>query len=96
MAIEKVTKTKNGESHVESGDVAVMSKGDATWEMRLWGTTWWEQFVILLVRGFKERRHEYLSVLRIIQVVASALLAGCLWWKSKHSTPSELQDQVVS
>lgn len=61
---------------------------------RLWGTSWWEQFTILLVRGFKERRHEYLSWLRIVQVVLSALLGGCLWWQSKHRTPRELQDQV--
>ena len=32
---------------------------------REWGATWWEQFSILFVRGLKERRHEYLSFVRI-------------------------------
>ena len=63
-------------------------------ECDVWATTWWEQFIILLVRGLKERRHDYLSKMRITQVVASAILAGCLWWKSQHATPEQLQDQV--
>ena len=61
---------------------------------RNWSTSWWEQFLVLFIRGFKARRNEYLSWLRVIQVVFSALLGGCLWWQSKHSTPWELQDQV--
>ena len=56
-----------------------------------WTTTWWEQFAVLLQRGMKERRHEALSVLRISQVAASALLAGLLWWRSGN----HLQDQVT-
>ncbi|KAH7289688.1 hypothetical protein KP509_30G014400 [Ceratopteris richardii] len=56
-------------------------------------TSWWEQFVILLVRGMKERRHEYWSALRIIQVVFSAFLSGCLWWRPKQFNPQP-QDQL--
>eukprot|EP00250_Pteridium_aquilinum_P010495 c19427_g2_i1 orf=309-2771(-) len=62
-------------------------------EKRQWPTSWWEQFLILFVRGFKERRHEYLSWMRVVQMVLSSLLAGCLWWQSKHSTPKHLLDQ---
>ncbi|KAH7373105.1 hypothetical protein KP509_17G037500 [Ceratopteris richardii] len=62
-------------------------------EKRQWATTWWDQFIILFDRGFRERRHEYMSWMRVLQMVLSALLAGCLWWRSKHSTPNQLQDQ---
>lgn len=62
-------------------------------EKRQWPTSWCDQFLILFVRGFKERRHEYLSWMRVIQMVLSSLLAGCLWWHSKYSTGSQRQDQ---
>lgn len=52
-------------------------------EKQEWPTSWCQQFLILFVRGFKERRHEYLSWMRVAQMVLSSLLAGCLWW---HST----------
>lgn len=64
------------------------------YERRIWGSTWCEQFLILFIRGLKERRHEYLSWLRIVQVVLSALLGGCLWWHSKNTTLQQLRDQV--
>eukprot|EP00249_Psilotum_nudum_P014605 c24911_g1_i1 orf=624-3056(-) len=63
-------------------------------EKREWTTTWWQQFRVLLSRGFKERRHEYLSFLRIAQVVATSIICGLLWWKSKSDTSVELQDQA--
>ena len=61
---------------------------------REWGATWWEHFSILFVRGLKERRHEYLSFLRIAQVFLTALILGLLWWQSNIDTPKGLQDQV--
>ncbi|KAH7332371.1 hypothetical protein KP509_20G084300 [Ceratopteris richardii] len=62
-------------------------------EKQQWPTTWWDQFIILFMRGFKERRHEYMSLMRVLQMVLSALLAGSLWWHSKTSTFRQLQDQ---
>eukprot|EP00252_Welwitschia_mirabilis_P021401 TRINITY_DN5495_c0_g3_i3.p1 TRINITY_DN5495_c0_g3~~TRINITY_DN5495_c0_g3_i3.p1 ORF type:complete len:700 (-),score=99.66 TRINITY_DN5495_c0_g3_i3:995-3094(-) len=66
----------------------------AIYEKREWGATWWEQFSILFIRGLKERRHEYLSCLRIAQVLCTAFLLGCLWWQSKKDTPKSLEDQT--
>lgn len=61
---------------------------------REWGVTWWDQFSILFVRGLKERRHEYLSFLRIAQVILTALILGLLWWQSRIDTAKGLQDQI--
>ncbi|XP_043692959.1 ABC transporter G family member 22-like [Telopea speciosissima] len=61
--------------------------------MREWGASWWEQYSILFWRGLKERRHDYLSWLRITQVVATAIILGLLWWQSDGTTLKGLQDQ---
>ncbi|XP_040995895.1 ABC transporter G family member 22-like isoform X1 [Juglans microcarpa x Juglans regia] len=61
---------------------------------REWGATWWEQFSILFSRGLKERRHEYLSCMRVTQVISTAVIIGLLWWHSDASTPKRLQDQA--
>ncbi|KAL8161952.1 hypothetical protein V2J09_013441 [Rumex salicifolius] len=58
------------------------------------GATWWEQFSVLIRRGFKERRHEYFSMMRVLQVIATALIIGSLWWRCNLSSPRGLQDQV--
>eukprot|EP01018_Ginkgo_biloba_P019511 Gb_31556 [translate_table: standard] len=63
-------------------------------EKREWGATWLQQFSILMVRGLKDRRHEYLSWIRFIQVLSIAAVAGCLWWQSKIYTEKQLEDQV--
>ncbi|KAI8016014.1 ABC transporter G family member 22 [Camellia lanceoleosa] len=60
---------------------------------REWGSTWCEQFSILCRRGLKERRHEYLSTVRVTQVISTAIIVGLLWWHSDASTPKRLQDQ---
>ncbi|KAF6169929.1 hypothetical protein GIB67_034321 [Kingdonia uniflora] len=61
---------------------------------REWGASWWDQFSILFWRGLKERRHDYLSWLRITQVLVTAIILGLLWWHSDSSTPRGLQDQT--
>ncbi|XP_042479099.1 ABC transporter G family member 22-like isoform X2 [Macadamia integrifolia] len=58
------------------------------------GATWWEQYCLLFSRGLKERRHEYLSPLRMTQVISMALITGLLWWHSDASSPKRLQDQA--
>ncbi|XP_072977594.1 ABC transporter G family member 22-like [Typha angustifolia] len=61
---------------------------------REWGASWWQQYSILFCRGLKERRHDYLSWMRIIQVIATAVILGLLWWHSGTSTQKGLQDQA--
>ena len=63
-------------------------------EKREWSTSWFEQFSVLMVRGLKERRHEYLSYLRFVQVFFISLIVGCLWWRSKRNNASEISDQM--
>ncbi|KAJ6827137.1 ABC transporter G family member 22 [Iris pallida] len=61
---------------------------------RDWGAGWWQQFSILFWRGLKERRHDYLSWMRVTQVLATAIILGLLWWHSDSTTPKGLQDQA--
>lgn len=56
-----------------------------------WPTSWFEQFIVLLERGVKERKSESFSGLRIGQVLVVAIISGLLWYKS-HIL--HLQDQV--
>ncbi|KAJ6842775.1 ABC transporter G family member 14-like [Iris pallida] len=65
---------------------ALMRKGEQ------WGSSWWEQFTVLLRRGLKERRHDAFNKLRIFQVLSVATLGGLLWW---HTPPSHLQDKTA-
>ncbi|VVB05467.1 unnamed protein product [Arabis nemorensis] len=61
---------------------------------REWGLSWWEQYCILSLRGFKERKHDYFSWLRVTQVLSTAIILGLLWWQSDIQHPKGLQDQV--
>ncbi|XP_065050895.1 ABC transporter G family member 22-like isoform X1 [Musa acuminata AAA Group] len=61
---------------------------------RDWGASWLQQYSILFWRGLKERRHDYLSWMRITQVIATAVILGLLWWHSDSTTPKGLQDQA--
>ncbi|XP_057974027.1 ABC transporter G family member 22-like [Malania oleifera] len=61
---------------------------------REWGASWWEQVSILFRRGLKVRCHEYLSGIRIIQVISTAIIIGLLWWHSDASSPKRLHDQA--
>ncbi|KAG8073523.1 hypothetical protein GUJ93_ZPchr0006g41583 [Zizania palustris] len=69
-------------------------KSTITSSKREWGTSWWQQYSILFCRGIKERRHDYLSWMRITQVIATSVILGLLWWHSDPSTPKGLQDQA--
>lgn len=61
---------------------------------RDWGASWWQQYSILFWRGLKERRHDYLSWMRITQVLAIAVILGLLWWHSNIATQIGQEDQV--
>ncbi|CAN1234939.1 ABC transporter G family member 22 [Linum perenne] len=55
--------------------------------LRRFEANWWDQFSILFKRGFKEKCHEYLSLIRMTQVVAVAMVMVVLWWHSDASSP---------
>ena len=55
------------------------------------GTSWCNQFTILLRRSLKQRRHETFTSLRIFQIMAPVLVAGAMWWRS---TPLAVQDRL--
>ncbi|KAJ6852276.1 ABC transporter G family member 22 [Iris pallida] len=69
-------------------------KAMVTLPKRDWGASWWQQYSILFWRGLKERRHDYLSWMRVTQVLATAIILGLLWWHSDSTTPKGLQDQA--
>lgn len=54
-------------------------------------STWLSHFSILFHRSLKERRHESFNSLRVLQVLAAALLSGTMWW---HSDPLDVQDRL--
>ncbi|KAL6901819.1 hypothetical protein ACP4OV_004695 [Aristida adscensionis] len=69
-------------------------KATITSSKREWGSSWWQQYSILFCRGLKERRHDYLSWMRITQVIATSIILGLLWWRSDPSTLKGLEDQA--
>ena len=60
-------------------------------EIGRWATTWSDQFVALLQRDMKEKKHQAFSPLRIVRILAVAFLMGLLWWRSGVIN---LRDQV--
>lgn len=66
----------------------------ATLEKMERSATWVQQFMVLLVRGLKERRHDYLNWLKFVQVVTLSIIVGLLWWQSKLDTETELSGQL--
>ncbi|KAI4340007.1 hypothetical protein MLD38_024887 [Melastoma candidum] len=59
-----------------------------------WSLSWWEQFLILSRRTFKERCRDYFDILRMTQALGVACLLGLLWWKSSTGNEAQLRDQV--
>ncbi|CAK9145081.1 unnamed protein product [Ilex paraguariensis] len=59
-----------------------------------WTMSWWEQFMILCKRTFKERWRDYFDKLRLAQALGVAVLLGLLWWKSDTKTEAQLRDQI--
>ncbi|XP_071701455.1 ABC transporter G family member 26-like [Rutidosis leptorrhynchoides] len=59
-----------------------------------WTISWWDQFLILFKRTYRERWRDYFDMLRIIQSLGVAVLLGLLWWKSSYATEARLRDQI--
>ncbi|GKE20616.1 ABC transporter G family member 9-like protein, partial [Tanacetum coccineum] len=82
--LDENLKAETLEAETQLKDVSDHKKSDR------WSTTWMQQFMILLRRGLKERRHESFEFLKIAQVVAITLLCGLLWWQCDKN---RIQDQ---
>ncbi|KAI3848079.1 hypothetical protein MKX03_035748 [Papaver bracteatum] len=54
-----------------------------------WNTSWIQQFLVLLKRDLKERKHESFSSMNVCQILVFSCICGLLWWQS-----SSLQDQM--
>nr|GEV83862.1 ABC transporter G family member 26 [Tanacetum cinerariifolium] len=59
-----------------------------------WTISWWDQFLILFKRTYRERWRDYFDVLRIVQSLGVAVLLGLLWWKSSYVNEAHLRDQI--
>ncbi|KAL8208959.1 hypothetical protein R6Q57_008371 [Mikania cordata] len=59
-----------------------------------WTISWWDQFLILFKRTYRERWRDYFDMLRIIQSLGVAVLLGLLWWKSNYANEAHLRDQI--
>jgi hypothetical protein len=89
--LAKMEKTELQKPFLAGGEPGMVARPNS----RDWETPWWEQFSIIFRRAVKERRHEYLSSMRVTQVISTALIIGLLWWHSDSSTPERLQDQAT-
>lgn len=71
----------SSESSSESG-------GDGShkvFKVRKWPTRWYWQFLVLLVRTFRQSRHVILSKLNLIQTIILTTVASIIWFQlPKH------------
>ncbi|RAL38301.1 hypothetical protein DM860_002279 [Cuscuta australis] len=65
-------------------------------EKKDWTMSWFDQFLILSKRTFKERRRDYFDKIRLFQAIGVAILLGLLWWKSVTATEAQLRDQEIT
>ncbi|KAG5224667.1 ABC transporter family member [Salix suchowensis] len=76
----------------ENGFIGIHSSGEHRISSdRISISIWFNQFIILLRRSLKERKHESFNTLRVFQVAMAAVLAGLMWW---HSDFRDIQDRL--
>ena len=68
----------SSESSSMTGGDDDSSKG---FKVRKWPTAWYWQFLVLLVRTFRQSRHIILSKLNILQTVLLTVLASVIWFQ---------------
>lgn len=69
------------ESSSESGG----DNGEHIFKVRKWPTRWYWQFLVLLVRTFRQSRHVILSKLNLIQTFILTAVASIIWFQlPKH------------
>ncbi|KAI3980223.1 hypothetical protein MKX01_033364 [Papaver californicum] len=74
------------DNHKDGGELSTVDTG-----FSLWNTTWIQQYLALVKRDLKERKHESFNPLKIIQVLVGSFFIGFLWWQTPTS---HLQDQI--
>ena len=68
----------SSESSSESGGDEGSSKA---FKVRKWPTGWYWQFLVLLVRTFRQSRHIILSKLNLLQTVLLTIVASVIWFQ---------------
>ena len=72
----------SSESSSESGGDNAIHKH---FKVRKWPTRWYWQFLVLLVRTFRQSRHVILSKLNIVQTIILTTVASIIWFQlPKH------------
>ncbi|KAK4788063.1 hypothetical protein SAY86_019382 [Trapa natans] len=75
----------------ENGSHILLDRGTGEFNLMTSLANWFNQFSVLMQRSLKERKHETFNNLRVIQVMAAAVLAGLMWW---HSDFRDIQDRL--
>lgn len=68
----------SSESSSESGGDDGSNKA---FKVRKWPTRWYWQFLVLLVRTFRQSRHIILSKLNLLQTVLLTIVASVIWFQ---------------
>ncbi|XAR68370.1 hypothetical protein NMG60_11003470 [Bertholletia excelsa] len=71
---------ENIKAQVQATRPTLRQEGKEGKDSARWSTTWWQQFVVLLRRGVKERRHQSFSSLRIAQILVGLLFFYSSFW----------------
>lgn len=67
----------SSESSSESGE----DTSRKSFKVRKWPTRWYWQFLVLLVRTFRQSRHIILSKLNLLQTVLLTIVASVIWFQ---------------
>ena len=84
LVSELPSETYLSESEPSSESSSVSGRDDDNskgFKVQKWPTAWYWQFLVLLVRTFRQSRHIILSKLNILQTVLLTLLASVIWFQ---------------
>lgn len=74
----------SSESSSEAGEYG----NKKVFKVRKWPTRWYWQFLVLLVRTFRQSRHVILSKLNILQTVLLTAVASIVWFQLPNEEDS--------
>ncbi len=71
------------ESNSESASTHSIEEkgGRAIPQDRKWATRWYWQFLVLIVRTFRQSRQEILSIINVFQAVLLAIVCALVWFQ---------------
>lgn len=82
VPLESEDEPSLSESSSESGGD---ESGEKIFKVRKWPTRWYWQFLVLLVRTFRQSRHVILSKLNLVQTIILTAVASIIWFQlPKH------------